>query len=170
MPNVTEPTGKNGPTRTAACRSTKLAPTPFGSLRSKSQGREKYARSWFAHGGEPEQQQTVTDPTGYVAPPLDGIWASAPYFHNGSVPTIWGVLSPEDRPRVWRPTSLEMDAEKVGLQFEAVEKIPFGIQDIAIKRAYFDTARFGKSNAGHNFGNVLSDQEKQAVIEYLKTL
>ncbi|MEM6979811.1 MAG: hypothetical protein AAF539_09075, partial [Planctomycetota bacterium] len=52
------------------------------------EGRSKYARSWFAHASEPDEQITVTDPDGYVAPPLDGVWASAPYFHNGSVPTL----------------------------------------------------------------------------------
>ena len=39
---------------------------------------------------------------GYDTPPLYGVWASAPYFHNGSVPTIWGVLRPSQRPAVWQ--------------------------------------------------------------------
>ena len=39
---------------------------------------------------------------GYLAPPLYGVWASAPYFHNGAVPTVWGVLQPADRPRCLR--------------------------------------------------------------------
>jgi mono/diheme cytochrome c family protein len=52
------------------------------------EGRQKYAQSWFAHAGDIAEQVTVTDPGGYVAPPLDGVWASAPYFHNGSVPTL----------------------------------------------------------------------------------
>jgi len=39
---------------------------------------------------------------GYDTPPLYGVWASAPYFHNGSVPTIWDVLRPADRPAVWK--------------------------------------------------------------------
>jgi hypothetical protein len=42
------------------------------------------------------------EPIGYEAPPLYGIWASAPYFHNGSVPTVRGVLDPKSRPDVWR--------------------------------------------------------------------
>jgi hypothetical protein len=45
------------------------------------------------------------DPVGYEAPPLYGIWASAPYFHNGSVPTVRGVLDPTQRPAVWRRPS-----------------------------------------------------------------
>src|SRR5207237_5199155 len=39
---------------------------------------------------------------GYTAQPLHGVWASGPYFHNGSVPTVWDVLKPVDRPKVWR--------------------------------------------------------------------
>ena len=41
-------------------------------------------------------------PFGYVAPPLYGTWGSAPFFHNGSVPDVWGVLKPSDRPKVWK--------------------------------------------------------------------
>ncbi len=42
------------------------------------------------------------EPFGYIAPPLYGTWGSAPYFHNGSVPDLWGVLKPSDRPAVWK--------------------------------------------------------------------
>jgi len=45
--------------------------------------RDYYKKTWFGKSGE----QGYEYPTGYVAPPLDGVWASAPYFHNGSVPT-----------------------------------------------------------------------------------
>ena len=43
-------------------------------------------------------------PLGYEAPPLYGVWASAPYFHNGSVPTVRGVLQPSKRPTIWQRT------------------------------------------------------------------
>jgi cytochrome c peroxidase len=95
--------------------------------------RRFYRESWF---GEYGKLEVVEDPGGYVAPPLDGVWASAPYFHNGSVPTLWHVLNPAKRPAVWQRTE--------------------GIQ--------------GKSAAGHEFPNELDDAEKQAVLEYLKTL
>ena len=133
-------------------------------------GRAKYSGSWFAHGGENEQQRTVTDPDGYVAPPLDGVWASAPYFHNGSVPTLWHVLHPEARPAIWRRTAEEMDPEKVGLQIETVDHVPLVDIDVALRRSYFDTRRHGKSNAGHDFPNQLNEPERRAVLEYLKTL
>ncbi len=133
-------------------------------------GRTKYSRSWFAHAGEPNQHETEVDPDGYVAPPLDGVWASPPYFHNGSVPTLWHVLNPSERPTVWRRTAEDIDHEKVGFQIEVVDKVPLGEPDVAIRRSYFDTRRFGKSNAGHNFPDQLSPEEKLAVLEYLKTL
>ncbi len=133
-------------------------------------GRKKYARSWFAHANEDGEQTTVVDPDGYVAPALDGIWASAPYFHNGSVPTLWHLLNPSKRPDVWRPTSEEFDNEKVGLTTKVELKVPFTELDAAIRRSYFDTSRFGKSNSGHDYPAELTDTERRAVLEYLKTL
>lgn len=133
-------------------------------------GRTKYARSWFAHAGEADEQTTVVDPDGYVAPPLDGIWASAPYFHNGSVPTLWHVLHPNARPTVWHPTSQAIDRELVGLSFLEAEKVPLTEPDVAIRRTYFDTRRFGKSNSGHDYPDSLTEEEKRSLLEYLKTL
>jgi len=133
-------------------------------------GRRKYANSWFAHAGESDQQETVIDPDGYVAPPLDGVWASPPYFHNGSVPTLWHVLHPHERPTVWRRASEAIDNQRVGFQIDIVEKVPLAEPDVAIRRSYFDTRRFGKSNAGHDYPEQLSETEKQAVLEYLKRL
>ncbi len=133
-------------------------------------GRTHYAKSWFAHGGEAEEQTTVVDPVGYVAPPLDGVWASPPYLHNGSVPTIWHLLNPKERPRIWRRCDKAMDAVYVGFKIEVVDHVPSTETDIAKRREYFDTSRFGKSNAGHDFPDVLTNSEKHAVLEYLKTL
>ncbi|MGI9469618.1 MAG: hypothetical protein ACR2OA_21020 [Rubripirellula sp.] len=134
------------------------------------EGRQKYARSWFAHANEDKEQTTVVDPDGYVAPALDGIWASAPYFHNGSVPTLWHLLNPLKRPTVWRPVSEEFDDEKVGLITKVELKVPFTELDAAVRRSYFDTRRFGKSNAGHDYPSELTETQRRAVLEYLKTL
>ena len=134
------------------------------------QGRQFYADSWFANAGETDEQSTIVDPGGYVAPPLDGIWASPPYFHNGSVPTLWHVLYPDQRPTVWRRTAIEMDEDRVGFQIEVVDRMPLTDPDVAVRRTYFDTHRYGKSNAGHDYPDVLRDDEKLAVLEYLKTL
>ncbi len=133
-------------------------------------GRQKYARSWFANANEKDEQTTVVDPDGYVAPALDGIWASAPYLHNGSVPTLWHLLNPSERPTVWRPLNQQLDPEKVGLTIKVEEKAPITELDAALRRSYFDTRRFGKGNAGHDYPEELSDAQKRAVLEYLKTL
>ena len=128
--------------------------------------REHYGESWFAHFGK---QETWSDPQGYMAPPLDGIWASPPYFHNGSVPTLWHVLHPEQRPTVWTRASIEMDQARVGLKVDSMDEIPDGTTTRA-RRQFFNTRDFGKSASGHDFPNVLSEEERAAVLEYLKTL
>ena len=133
-------------------------------------GREKYARSWFAHGSEADKHETVLDPDGYVAPPLDGVWASPPYFHNGSVPTLWHVLNPSERPVVWRRTEESLDEKNVGFRIEVADRVPLDEKDVAIRRSYFDTRKFGKSRAGHDYPDALSDAEKSDLLEYLKTL
>ncbi len=129
--------------------------------------REGLKNSWV---GEYGKLNTITDPEGYVAPPLDGIWATAPYFHNGSVPTLWHVLHPDKRPTVWQRTEDGYDQKKVGLEINTFEKVPRGIEDPAERRTYFNTKKFGKKNSGHTYPNELNNQEKQAVLEYLKTL
>lgn len=133
-------------------------------------GRTKYANSWFAHAGEDQHQKTEVDPDGYVAPPLDGIWASAPYLHNGSVPTLWHLLNPSSRPVIWRRTSMKMNEDHVGLTVECLDQIPQNLSDPVMKRSVFDTRSFGKTNVGHNYPDVLTQAEKRAVLEYLKSL
>ncbi len=134
------------------------------------EGRQKYADSWFASGVDAKAGPTIVNPGGYVAPPLDGVWASPPYFHNGSVPTLWHVLHPDDRPTVWRRTNDALDRDRIGFKIELAEKVPLMEPDVAIRRSFFDTRRIGKSNAGHHYPDRLDEDEKRAVLEYLKTL
>jgi len=129
--------------------------------------RVSYGQSWFAHHGE---HDTVAKPEGYLAPPLDGVWASAPYFHNGSVPTLWHVLHPDNRPVVWRRTIDSYDQTKVGLSISEFESVPKDAKTAAEKRNYFNTRRFAKNSNGHRFPDQLNDAEKDAVLEYLKSL
>ncbi|WP_197517112.1 MULTISPECIES: rubber dioxygenase RoxA [Burkholderia] len=164
-------------------------------------------------------------PIGYVAPPLYGAWANAPYFHNGSVPTIWGVLKPSDRPNAWtRPYSppgiggknqgfdysyASYDFQNLGWKYTAVNcnntsttspyvpcngqatpdqlfsawnnvaakylnlayQSPPPITDQQIQsRMIYNSNLYGNSNAGHTFTQSLTDAERWALIEYLKTL
>ncbi len=128
--------------------------------------REVYAKSWFTHF-KPEGVRT--DPGGYVAPPLDGVWASAPYFHNGAVPTLHHVLYPEERPAVWRRDPKGYDTERVGLEIEVAEAMP-ETKGKHEQRQWFDTSAHGKSAAGHLFPAKLSKPQRRALLEYLKTL
>jgi RoxA-like, cytochrome c-like len=129
--------------------------------------RRFYRDSWF---GEYGKLDVVDEPDGYVAPPLDGIWASAPYFHNGSVPTLWHVLHPLQRPAVWLRTEDGYDQKRVGLEVTTFEALPDDVKLPEDQRRYFDTRISGKSAAGHLFPDELSAQEKRATLEYLKTL
>jgi mono/diheme cytochrome c family protein len=118
-----------------------------------------------------------TERTGYQAPPLDGIWATAPYLHNGSVPTLHALLKSSSRPaRFTRPPSTDFahyDTTHVGWKYREVSAAE---QAATARRAPFqarflvDTARFGLSNRGHTFGDRLSEAQRMDLIEYLKTL
>ena len=160
--------GKDGgsyPNQMVAIDEIGTDPVRFEAL--SSEGRQKYADSWFAELEPGKSQETLVSPEGYVAPPLDGVWASPPYFHNGSVPTLWHVLHPEERPTVWRRSEEAIDRDRVGFQIELAEKVPLFQPDVQIRRSYFDTRRFGKSAAGHDYPNELNEAEKRAVLEYL---
>lgn len=101
------------------------------------------------------------DTDGYAARSLAGIWSTAPYLHNGSVPTLWHVLSSAaDRPEKFAVGSSRYDPEKVGFVSEVSDSSPF----------VFDTGESGNSNSGHEYGAMLSDSEKISLIEYLKSL
>lgn len=144
---------------------------------------------YFDAQGTPElaPQTSIPTKTGYVAPPLVGIWASAPYFHNGSVPTLWQVLSPDSRADVWTRTTSDpfaYDFRQIGLahtpvnmtaaEYDAKKRElekndPFSQLRIDF-RSLYATHRPGKSNRGHTFGAVMSDSERCAVITFLKAL
>ena len=128
--------------------------------------RASYATSWFTDYGK---VPNVTDPDGYVAQPLDGIWASAPYLHNGSVPTLWHMLHPSERPVVWKRTETGYDQKRVGLEIETYKALPKDLPGWQA-REYFNTQAFGKSRTGHDYPDALTKDEKTAVLEYLKTL
>ena len=98
----------------------------------------------------------------YKARPLDGIWATAPYLHNGSVPTLYDLLLPEnERPKKFTTGQLEYDPVRVGF-----------VHDIKDDRApfVFDTTLRGNSNQGHNYGTYLNDEQRWQLVEYLKSL
>lgn len=101
------------------------------------------------------------DPESYKARPLNGIWATAPYLHNGSVPTLAQLLiPPAQRVKQFYVGSREFDPANVGF---VTSQTP---------GAYlFDTTVAGNSNAGHDYATgVLSAPQRLDLLEYLKTL
>lgn len=129
-------------------------------------------RQWMKDGWMSREGLDAVElrPQGYVAPPLFGIWASAPYFHNGSVPTLWHVLRPSERPQIWKRSVNGYDQERVGLEVEVFRELPATQESAYSRRQHFDTRSRGKSAGGHDFPNKLTETEKRQVLEYLKTL
>jgi mono/diheme cytochrome c family protein len=173
---------------------------------------------------------------GYLAPPLYGVWASAPYFHNGSVPNVWEVLKPADRKPLWRRKSKSpradqvgrvimgydtsmaaYDTAKLGWKYDTItcqkptllnpfpsmylacnpndsgliaswyNQVLTGLYSNVIlawnvlfpptitntdieNRKIYNVYMYGQGNGGHAFTSVLTDAERNAIIEYLKTL
>jgi cytochrome c5 len=111
----------------------------------------------------------------YKARPLNGIWATAPYLHNGSVPTLWDLLNPrwekaEPIPDAskgdFRPQSFEVgcrqyDPERLGFVTSCPGESTFTFETKGVK---------GNSNQGHLWGTKLSPEDKRALLEYLKKL
>jgi mono/diheme cytochrome c family protein len=120
-----------------------------------------FNQSWFTTGDHPARLEPFM---GYIAPPLDGIWVTAPYLHNGSVPTLEALLNSDQRPRYWgrdfdRP---EYDYDKLGWKYTKEDK-PGG-------KSIYNTDKPGYGNYGHTYGDKLKEKERKAIIEYLKTL
>jgi endo-cleaving rubber dioxygenase len=162
---------------------------------------------------------------GYQAPPLYGVWATAPYFHNGSVPTVAAVLDSSKRTTIWQRAlqeeqgirgfdqrlSVAYDFDALGWKSTALscsdipgteqlncnpidDEGPSLVQlvqnflngmvawsgvvnpptdpapDAIDKRLVYDTRILGNGNGGHTFSDVLTEPERRALIEYLKTL
>lgn len=134
-----------------------------------------YNTTWFARerSGWLTNDYAARATGGYQAPPLDGIWATAPYFHNGSVPTVDQVLNSRARPRrftrSFRTDVAAYDPERLGWRYRELGDGEQADME-AGARAVYDTTQPGRGNGGHTFGDDLSDRERSALIEYLKTL
>jgi RoxA-like, cytochrome c-like len=97
----------------------------------------------------------------YAARPLFGVWAAAPYLHNGSVPTLYDLLlPPAQRPKTFALGLREYDPVRLGFIVAAT----CSQQDCLV-----DTTRTGDGNGGHLWGTDLSESDRMALLEYLKT-
>ena len=102
----------------------------------------------------------ILEHANYKARPLNGVWATAPFLHNGSVPTLSDLLMPVDkRPKTFHVGSKELDPVKVGY---STEKTAHSM--------LFDTSKKANSNMGHEYGTYLEKGDKDALLEYLKSL
>lgn len=100
---------------------------------------------------------------GYVAVHLDGIWLRAPYLHNGSVPTLRDLLEPADkRPEIFYRGHDVYDQTNGGFITQGEKAARIGRK--------FDTTLRANGSQGHEFGVALKPTEKNALVEYLKTL
>ncbi|RYY90355.1 MAG: c-type cytochrome [Chitinophagaceae bacterium] len=120
-----------------------------------------FNKSWFRSGDHPAQ---LAPGNGYVAPPLDGVWITAPYLHNGSVPSLDALLNSTARPRYW-----SRDFKKPQYNYDSPGWV-YKVENAGGKTDIYNTDLPGYGNRGHYFGDALSDTERKAVIEYLKTL
>jgi hypothetical protein len=91
----------------------------------------------------------------YKARPLNGVWATAPYLHNGSVPNLWELLNAKRNPS-FQLGSRTFDPVNVGYETSG--------------SFTFDTTVPGNTNTGHQWGTSLDDTKKWELIEFLKTL
>ncbi|MBM4071638.1 MAG: c-type cytochrome [Planctomycetes bacterium] len=135
---------------------------------------EHYNKSWFGEEKRGNQPLKAMTSDGYQAPPLDGVWATAPYFHNGSAPTVHDVLNSKNRPKIftrsYRTDAEDYDQIKLGWKVRVLDKGADASMSPYESRKIYDTTLPGRGNAGHTFGDHFTDAERRAVIEYLKTL
>jgi mono/diheme cytochrome c family protein len=137
-----------------------------GSAQFGAQYLDWFSKSFYGQTARLEPQD------GYVAPPLDGIWATAPFFHNGSVPTLEAVLDSSKRPTFWTRSFKDddLDFSAVGWATTVVDHGKDAEPNASTKKKIYDTTQPGYGNGGHTYGDALSDADRAAVIEYLKTL
>lgn len=120
--------------------------------------------SEIIYKGEDQRFTHFRKTNGYANLPLDGVWLRAPYLHNGSVPTMADLLTPaSDRPKIFYRGNDTYDSVKLGF---VSDKESDGTQ----KFFRYDTSQPANGNQGHEYGVDLSSKQKQALIEYLKTV
>ena len=121
---------------------------------------------------------TLEKSRGYAATPLTGVWANYPYLHNGSVPTLHHLLGPvSERPRIFDVLAARrFDRERVGqMLFSKPEHARWSEGELnetfGNNRDWFNVARPGSGSGGHDmWPRIKTDENRRALIEYLKTL
>jgi mono/diheme cytochrome c family protein len=110
---------------------------------------------------------------GYVAPTLIGVWATAPYLHNGSVPTVWHLMHPEARPDRFEQGGHALDFDKLGIagavDAQGTWRYPADFSPW-MTPSVVDTTTPGRTHVGHAIPfDTMSEDEKSDVLEFMKT-
>lgn len=104
----------------------------------------------------------------YKGRPLNGIWATAPYLHNGSVPNLYELLLPKKD--INDPAEGKYRSDKFVVGSREFDPIKVGFRDSGYDGSVFDTSIPGNSNQGHEYGLKLTDRDREDLVEYMKTL
>jgi len=127
-------------------------------------GKQKGTMISIAEIGTDRELTNTQNTSGYAAGTLDGIWMRGPYLHNGSVPTVGDLLkTPAQRPATFYRGNNLLDTQNLGFVSDLA-------QEKGLHFVLVDTRLPGKANAGHLYGTGLPEQDKKAILEYLKTL
>lgn len=143
-------------------------PVPFAEIGTDVERANTWLQSAADEANRRVKEMGINRPNmvkieGYQSPPLDGLWMRAPYLHNGSVPTLRDLLAPlEARPKVFHRGYDVYDQVNVGFVTSGFDTKRLGWKH--------DTAERGNGNQGHLYGTTLSTSDKNALLEYLKTL
>ncbi len=130
---------------------------------------EKFNKSPMA------KSAVVARAKGYTAPLLNSLWATSPYLHNGSVPTLWDMMHPESRPAKFMVGGHNLDFQKMGIKLvydkaRGAWVYPADVKPHSVPVLY-DTTLPGQGNGGHTRQFVkLNEDQKSDLMEYLKLL
>ncbi len=143
-------------------------PIPIDEIKTDRERLDTWTKAAADQANEAVKKLGITRPNmvknfGYCSPPLDGLWLRAPYLHNGSVPNLRELLEPEARrTRAFYRGYDVYDPDRVGFISggPAAERAGWRL-DVTVR---------GNGNQGHAYGTDLPEEQKQALLEYLKTL
>ncbi len=131
-----------------------------GSMPLKAPSDDKEEQESEEYEKNPCDFSDEVNPLAYKSRPMNGVWATAPYLHNGSVPNMWELLTPaKDRIKKFYVGSRRYDTKNLGYEYSKQED-----------NFLYDTSIKGNHNTGHEYGTNLSDKEKWELIEYMKTI
>jgi hypothetical protein len=126
---------------------------------------EELRGAFSMDGGAGGQPAAAAPPVNaYESRVLQGIWAAAPYLHNGSVPSLAELLKPAPERVSEFQVGPDYDLQAVGL---AARQSKF---NYVLKTTDCSDLNSGNSRCGHEYGTQLPEADKRALLEYLKTL